>query len=136
MGLQLTRQKKPTVLDLLFVFGFTSGLFFAIQIYTEVDVSETGIILTVVSGIPNVSGTPFHWIISVFLIILPIAITMVHVKTAIEHKHQGVFVTGSGFFGIFSLVLGSIYSADPIIYFGLILLIAGIVITVIYRPDK
>lgn len=135
----MARQKKPTVLDLLFGFGLTSGLFLAIQIYTGVDVSETGIVLTVVSGISNAFGIPVPWLIPTLSIILPIAsiaITAIHVKTAIEHKHQGVFVTGSGFFGIFSLVLGSVYNTDSIMYFGLILLIAGMAITGIYRPDK
>lgn len=57
-------------------------------------------------------------------------------KTAVEHKHQGVFVTGSGFFGILSLVLGTVFSVDPIMYLGLILLMAGIVISGIYRPEN
>lgn len=134
----MTRRKKPTILDGLFGFGFSSGLFLAIQIYTGMDVSETSILLTVTSAISNAFGTSIPWLIPTLSILLPIAniiATIAYVKTAIEHKHQGVFVTGSGFFGILSLVLGSVFSTEPIMYLGVILLIAGMIITGIYRPD-
>ncbi|MCE2505199.1 MAG: hypothetical protein J4F36_01725 [Nitrosopumilaceae archaeon] len=69
--------------------------------------------MTTVSSISDAFGTPFLWLIPVFSILLPITnigIIAVHVKTAVEHKHQGVFVTGSGLGSHSNVLTGNICS--------------------------
>ena len=85
------------------------------------DVSETGLALTVVKAVSNSFEEPIPWLIPSLSIVLPLAnigVTAVYLKTAIEYKHRGILVSCGGFFGMLAIILGSLSGISPIMYLG------------------
>ena len=121
-------KKKLTKLDGLFTFALTTGLFLAIQIHTGMDVSETGIGLTIIETLSKSIGNPFPQLISILSIVFMLTNGIVvthHVKKATEHRYRGAIVSGGGFFGMLSLMLGSLADIDFITFLGVALCFIG-----------
>ena len=119
------------------VFGFSvfTGILVAIQIQTGLDISETGIMLMIMNAFASSLGTPSPYLIPVITIIITIAdilVTLFYIRLIAEHKKTGAFVSGCGFFGSLSVILGSMSGSSlPVMYFGIILWVAGVLVAAI-----
>lgn len=119
---------KPTKLEALFSFALVTGLTLAIQIHTGMDVSETGIGLTIIESISKITGDQISGLvpaISILFMLINGGITVHHVKTAAEHRKRGALVSGGGFFGMLALILGSLGGVEFVTFLGLALCIMG-----------
>ncbi|MBI5377651.1 MAG: hypothetical protein HZA82_03410, partial [Thaumarchaeota archaeon] len=98
-------------LDGIFGFSVLNGLLLSILIHTGLDVSETGIALTVLKAITDAFGTQYAYLVNVISIIATIAEIIVIgycVKQISEKGMSGITVAICGFFGTLCAVLGSL----------------------------
>lgn len=120
--------RKPTVLDAVFSYSFVSGLFLAVWIHTGMDISESGVSLTILKNIGDILGTPSPYLIpavSVLTTILEGAVTLRYIMRIAENGIPGILVSVGGFFGSLSIFLGSVTNVQPILYLGITLLLIG-----------
>ena len=115
------------------VFGFSvfTGFLVAIQISTGFDISETGISLMVLKAISGALGSPSPYLvpaITVIMTVADIAITLSYIHAIAEHKIFGIAVSGCGFFGSLSAILGSLSNHSTFLYLGVMLWIVGVII--------
>lgn len=119
-------------LDGIFGFSVFNGLLLSILIHTGLDVSETGIALTVLKAITDAFGTQYAYLVTVISIIATIVEIIVMgycVKQISEKGIGGIAVAACGFFGTLSAVLGSLINVQPFVYLGVILWFVGIIVS-------
>lgn len=124
----LQSKKKLNKLHGLLTFAMTSGFILAIQLHTGIDISESGVALTVMEKITESMDSSFSYLIPLLsgvATISHIGVTIHHVKTAAKHRHRGILVSGGGFFGMIGLILGSVSGITPVMYLGLIGCVSG-----------
>lgn len=120
--------RKPTVLDAVFSYSFVSGLFLAVWIHTGMDISESGLSLTILKNISDTLGTPSPYIVpavSVLTTILEGVVILRYIVRIAENGIPGILVSIGGFFGSLSIFLCSVTNVQPILYFGIVLLLIG-----------
>jgi hypothetical protein len=115
----------------VFGYSFFSGLVLAIQIHTGIDISEGGLATMIYNAFRGVLGPPMPYLdllVVGIIMLIEIVVTIVAIFQIAEHKWVGAFVSGAGFFGILSALLGSWASSQFFIIFGGVLIIAGFVV--------
>lgn len=129
----MTQYPKFNLNTLHGVCGFSvfSGLLLAIQIHTGFDISEIGIATMIFKAFESVLGPPMPYldfIIFVIAMIAEVIITIFAIFQIASHRWTGAFVSGAGFFGILSALLGSWASSQYFMIFGVLLILAGFVV--------
>jgi hypothetical protein len=120
--------RKPNTLDGIFYYSVVSGLLLAVLIHTGKDVSETGVLLTILKTISGTLDSPSPYIVpavSILTTILEGIIILRYVGQIVENRIQGILVSGGGFFGSLSVFLGSVANIQPVIYLGVALWVLG-----------
>lgn len=111
-------------LDGVISYSIFSGIMFAVLISTQVDISETAILLSALESIAGIFGydTTLIVIIGIGATIINLVITYVSIRQIAEHHGMaGAVISGLGFFGSLLLVLGEIQIAT----IGVFMIIAG-----------
>lgn len=121
-------------LDGVFTYAVVSGFLLSILIYTGMDVSETGIAVTILKEVTSVLGSTSYLIptISIALTIGEGLVILYYVGQIAEHGISGVVVSGAAFFGTLAVFAGSFSNFQFIIYFGIALWIVGIMVARVY----
>jgi hypothetical protein len=117
-------------LDGVFTYSVVSGILLAVWIHTGIDVSESGIAITILQTIGNVLGSPSPYFIpaiSIAVTIIEGLVILHYIRQISEHGISGVVVSGTGFFGTLVVFLGSFGNLQFIIYIGIALWFIGIV---------
>ena len=112
-------------------FSVISGLFLAVQIHTGFDISEAGLATMIYKAVAGALGPPnpyLDYIVLGSILIIDIVVTIVAIFQIAQHQWVGAFVSGAGFFGILSAVLGSWASSQFFMIFGVFLIFAGFVV--------
>jgi len=114
-------------LDGVMSWSIFTGLMLGVLISTQVDISETAILFTVLETIANAFGQDTG-LISLSVIIVTILEVVILFRTIqnIQDSHGLIrlIVTGLGFFGILALTVGT----SQVGTFGIFMIIAGYVI--------
>lgn len=119
-------------LDGIFGFSVFNGFLLSILIHTGLDVSEIGIVLTILKAITDTIGTQYAYLVTVFSIIAIISeiVVMIFCIKQISKKGiSGIVVAACGFFGTLSTVLGSLVGVQLFVYLGVIMWFIGIIIS-------
>ena len=114
-------------LDGVMSWSIFTGLMLAVLISTQVDISETAILLTALEAIANAFGydTTLISIVVVGVTVLELIILYRTIRNIQDlHGLVGLLVTGLGFFGIMTLNLGE----SQVGMFGILLIGTGYVI--------
>jgi len=104
----------------------------SILIFQGVDVSETGILLTVLQTVANTLGSPspyFIPIIVIFVTCIELIVIIYNIKQISDHGYSGIIVSGTGFFGTILIFGGSMGNVQLFTYVGVGMWITGIVIS-------
>ena len=112
----------------VFTYAVVSGFFLSIWIQTGMDVSETGLAMSILKTVANVLGSPSPYLIPTVSICVTIGeglMIFYYVRQIAEHGISGVVVSGTGFFGALAVILGSFANNQFIIYLGIALWIIG-----------
>jgi len=126
-------------LDGVFAYAIVSGFLLSILIYTGMDVSETGIAITILKEVTNVIGSPSPYLIPTISIAITIGeglVILYYVGQIAEHGISGVVVSGAAFFGTLAVFAGSFSNFQFIVYFGIALWIVGIIVARAYDDQK
>lgn len=118
-------------LDGVFTYSVVSGFFLSIWIQTGMDVSETGLAISILKTVANVLGSPSPYLIPAISIGVTIGegiVIFYYIGQIAEHGISGVVVSGTGFFGALAVILGSFANNQFIIYLGVALWIIGILV--------
>lgn len=118
-------------LDGVFTYAVVSGFLLSILIYTGMDVSETGIAITILKEVTSVLGSPSPYLIPVISIALTIGeglVILYYAGQIAEHGISGVVVSGVAFFGTLAVFTGSFSNFQFIVYLGIALWIVGIIV--------
>jgi len=119
-------------LDGIFGFSVFNGFLLSILIHTGLDVSETGIALTILKAVTDSIGTQYAYLVTVFSIVATIAeiFVMVYcIKQISEKGISGITVSACGFFGTLFTILGSLVGVQLFVYLGIILWFVGIIVS-------
>lgn len=122
-------------LDGVFTYAVVSGFLLSILIHTGMDVSESGIFITILKTVANVLGSPSPYLIPAISIVATIGEGLVifhYVGQIAEHGIGGVVVSGTGFFGTLAVFLGSFSNFQFIVYLGMALWIVGAIVARVY----
>lgn len=122
-------------LDGVFTYAIVSGFLLSILIYTGMDVSETGIAITILKEVTNVMGSPSPYLIPAISIALTIGeglVILYYSGQIAEHGISGVVVSGAAFFGTLAVFAGSFSNFQFIVYLGIALWIVGIIAARVY----
>ena len=106
------RQPEFNLKKLDGVFGYSvfSGFMLAILIFTGMDVSETGTLLTVLQTVADTLGSPSPYLIpavSIIVTISGLAVIGFNIIRISEHGYAGAVVSGMGFFGTLLVFWGA-----------------------------
>lgn len=112
------------------VFGFSvfTGIVLAIQISTGYDISEAGLATMIYNSFGSVLSPPPAYLDFIFLAVIitfDVGYTIYAILQIISYRWVGVFVSGTGFFGILLALFGMWGSSQFYLIFGFILLISG-----------
>ena len=119
------------------MFAKITGLVLGIQMMTGIDISETGILTTIVESLASNFGELNPLVLVITTIGIPIAnigVIIRHVQTAVEHKARGVGVTCGGFTSMFTITIGALGGDTELAVIG-VLIMVGTVIGANYRFD-
>lgn len=117
-------------LDGVFTYAVASGFLLSVLIHTGIDVSETGIAITILRSVSDVLGSPSPYLIPAISIATSIGeglVILYYIGQVADHGIGGIVVSGSGFFGTLAVFLGSFANIQFIIYFGIALWFVGII---------
>ena len=117
-------------LDGVFGYSVFSGFMLSVLIFTGQDVSETGILLTVLQTVSNTLGSPSPYLvptISIAVTGIEFVIIAYNIKSISEHGYAGALVSGSGFFGTLMVFWGSMAGIQIFTYAGVGLWIIGVI---------
>ena len=102
----------------------------SILIFTGTDVSQTGILISVLQTTANALDSVSH-----LVLIIPILATIVEVVVIInsimrisEHGYSGVVVSLAGFFGALLVFAGAMWNVQVVTYMGVAMWIVGAVV--------
>jgi hypothetical protein len=116
-------------LDGVFGYSVFSGFMLSILIFTGADVSETGILLTVLESVANNLGSPSPYLVPgivILVTIMEIIVIIFSIKQISEHGYAGIIVSSMGFFGSILLFISSMSNTQIAMYTGILMLIVGI----------
>lgn len=129
-------QKPPNFnlkrLDGIFGFSVFSGFLLSILIHTGLDISETGVALTILKAISDAFGSKYAYLITIISVIAGIAEAIVMAFCILQISQRGIsgiIVAGCGFFGTLSAILGSLANVSPFVYLGVAMWFAGIIVS-------
>jgi hypothetical protein len=118
-------------LDGIFFFSVFSAFTLSVLIYTGLDVSETGIAITLLEAFGRLFPPNLAWIVPALAIVLTL-VDLAYLGKSIlqisERGYGGAFASGTGFFGALFLFLGSMFRIDVLPYIGIVVLLAGIIV--------
>lgn len=119
-------------LDGVFSYSVFSGFMLSILIFTRIDVSETGILLTVLDYVANTLGSPSPYLVPgivILVTVIELLIIVVSIKQISEHGFAGIIVSSTGFFGTILVFTGSMSNIQIAIYVGIGMWILGIFVS-------
>lgn len=114
----------------VFIYSVVTGFFLSVLISLRIDVSEEGIAITILQTIATAFHSPSYLVplLSVAITIIGILKTLYSVKKISNFGLQGYVVAGTGFFGALAIFLSSFAHVSGVLYFGIVLWIAGIIV--------
>lgn len=119
------------------MFAKITGLVLGIQIMIGVDISETGILTTVVESLASNFEELNPLVLVITTVGIPIAnigVIIRHVQTAVKHKARGVGVSCGGFTSMFTIAVGALGGAPGLAVIGVLIMI-GTVFVANYKFD-
>jgi len=96
---------------------------------TGADISETGILVTVVESLASNFSELNPLVLVITTIGIPIAnigAIIRHVQTAVKHKARGVGVSCGGFSSMFTIVVGALGGAPELSVIGVLIMIGTV----------
>lgn len=108
-------------LDGVFGYSVFSGFMLSILIFTEMDVSETGTLLTVLQTVADTLGSPSPYLVpavSIIVTIIGLAVIGFNIIQISKHGYSGAIVSVTGFFGTLLVFYGAIGNVQIATYIG------------------
>lgn len=116
-------------LDGVFSYSVFSGFMLSILIFTGIDASETGVLLTILQTVADTLGSPSPYLVPAISIIVTVSELVVigyNIKQISKHGYSGSVVSGTGFFGTFLLFWGAMSGIQLLTYIGVGMWFIGI----------
>lgn len=114
------------------IFGYSvfTGFMLSILIFTGTDVSQTGILISVLQAIADALDS-----VSYLVLIIPILVTIVEVVVIInsimrisEHGYSGVIVSVAGLLGALLVFAGAMWNIQVVTYTGVAMWVVGVIV--------
>lgn len=126
------RQPEFNLKKLDGVFGYSvfSGFMLSILIFTEMDVSETGTLLTVLQTVADTLGSPSPYLVpavSIIVTIIGLVVIGFNIIQISEHGYSGAIVSGTGFFGTLLVFYGAMGNIQVATYIGVAMWFVGVI---------
>lgn len=126
------RQSEFNLKRLDGVFGYSvfTGFMLSIFIFTGIDVSETGILISVLQAVVGVLGSVSNLvlIISILVAIVEVVVIINSIMRISEHGYSGVIVSTAGFFGALLVFAGAMWNIPIVTYIGIAMLAGGVIV--------
>lgn len=101
----------------------------SIMIFAGIDVSETGILISILQAVANVFDSVSYLvlIIPILLTVIEIVVIAISIKRISEHGYTGAIVSGTGFFGTLLIFVGAMENIQIAYIVGIVMWVAGVI---------